>query len=577
MASPNLLRFRRSLAQWHALESVERQIRSTDPHLRRKYLREFTEAYQTYDSVLTTAEVGADCHTADVLLIADYHALPASQHFATELIEQLSASGRQVVLGLEFVFARDQHTIDEWVAGEIDSNELRERIRFDLDWGYQWEPFYRVLESGRRQAERVYGLDCLPRNNLRKISARDRHAAALIDDIRKRHPEAVVVVLFGESHLAPTHLPALLRQRRPDDRILTILQNVDPLYWKAAGEPFERVEAVRVSDEVVCVFNSTPLEKYESYRLCIERWKQERTTRPDLAPSFFNMISALLRFLNIDAYSPTTGTQPGFLVDQLPEVYSQVSPQRIRRLLLNRGAEDDEVRAILSRFHANGTCYVPSLNSVFVREYTLVNGAEEAARFLHLVARGSMAESENHPAQDRAAEATEDPPSDGLDRASTSDEDRFYTRVLEEALAYFGSRALYPGRAPVKEIDLYGLYSEPREPIDTVGLRSQREYLQMIDFLVLHRDYETNCRNYRERPQLLHEGVGWPGARFDFVTQWLGRLLGSQIYDAYVSGRVAKRFIRALFLRNLDKPGTARTLYFVTIRRLRQPRRRTLI
>ena len=46
-----------------------------------------------------------------------------------------------------------------------------------------------------------------------------------------------------------------------------MLQNVDALYWRAAGEQHEQVEAVRVEDDVVCVFNSTPLEKYENYRL----------------------------------------------------------------------------------------------------------------------------------------------------------------------------------------------------------------------------------------------------------------------------------------------------------------------
>src|SRR5437588_8596025 len=101
----------------------------------------------------------------------------------------------------------------------------------------------------------------MPREDLRKIGARDRHAAVKIAEIRQQHPNAVVLVLFGESHLAPGHLPRVLNEQLPGSKVLTVLQNVDALYWRAAGERADLVEAVRVNDGVLCVFNSTPLEK----------------------------------------------------------------------------------------------------------------------------------------------------------------------------------------------------------------------------------------------------------------------------------------------------------------------------
>ena len=42
--------------------------------------------------------------------------------------------------------------LDAWMRGEIDENELRERIRFDLDWGYDWAPWRELLETARRSA-----------------------------------------------------------------------------------------------------------------------------------------------------------------------------------------------------------------------------------------------------------------------------------------------------------------------------------------------------------------------------------------------------------------------------------------
>ena len=237
MASTVNLRSRRSAAQLHALAGVEREIRVQDSHSRRKYLREFSQAFRSYDSLLDSQQIQNVLHSADVVLIGDYHALPAAQRYAASLVEQRALAGdRRVVLGVETIFARDQHILEEWWRREIDESELRQRIRFDLDWGYDWAPFHELLVAARDHGESIYGLDCMPRENLRKIGARDRHAAAKIAEIQERHPDAVIFVLFGESHLAPGHLPRALRKEIPSATVVTVLQNVDALYWRAAGE-----------------------------------------------------------------------------------------------------------------------------------------------------------------------------------------------------------------------------------------------------------------------------------------------------------------------------------------------------
>src|ERR1700731_986642 len=315
MASISSLRLRRSEAQLHALAGVEREIRVNDPNGRRKYLRDFSQAFRSYQSVIDHEQLKAEVAASDILLVGDYHALPAAQRFAATLLEERAQPGdRPVVLGVETIFSRDQHILDEWWRREIDESELRQRVRFDIDWGYDWRPFYELLVAARDHGEAIYGLDCMPRENLRKIGERDRHAAAKIAEIRGRHPDAVTVVLFGESHLAPGHLPRVLQKQMPGTKILTVLQNVDALYWRAAGERTEKVEAVQVRDDVVCVFNATPLEKYESYRLCLDQWSRAGD-EPDFAPTIYNLIESLASFLEINRYSPHNGTQPRFLVD----------------------------------------------------------------------------------------------------------------------------------------------------------------------------------------------------------------------------------------------------------------------
>jgi hypothetical protein len=270
----------------------------------------------------------------------------------------------------------------------------------------------------------------MPREDLRKIGARDRHAVHKLAEIRQRHPDAVIMVLFGESHLAPGHLPKILRERLPDERVLTVLQNVDPLYWRAAGEQHERVEAVRVSDDVVCVFNSSPLEKYENYRLHLSRWGRTDEEGPDLAPTIYNLIDSLLRFLNIDRYSSHNGTQPKFLVDLMPEVYGRSSGGRLRQLLSRHQASEEESQALLRHVEERGSVYLPQVNAFYVREFKMMYAAEEAARFLHHACRGLPGRGKNAEAPSAAS--------------------RFYAQTIEYALGYFGSRVLYPAR-PVAE------------------------------------------------------------------------------------------------------------------------------
>ncbi len=275
-------RWLRSAAQLQALAQMEREIRASDPHTRRKYLRDFNQAFRSYREVLSLAQLDAALLSADILLVGDYHALPASQHFAAKLIRKLAAArgARSVpgipslILGLEFLFACDQPILDDWMRGGIAELGLRQRVRFDVDWGYGWAPFYSLLQTARASGAGIFALDCMPRDDLRKIAARDRHAVEKVGQLLGVYPEARIVVLFGESHMAPNHLPALLRECCPADHILTVLQNVDSLYWQAAREARDRVDAVRVEDDVVCVFNSTPLEKYQAYRQCLQRWRR---------------------------------------------------------------------------------------------------------------------------------------------------------------------------------------------------------------------------------------------------------------------------------------------------------------
>ncbi len=560
MATTGILRSRRSAAQLHAIASVEREIRAIDPASGRKYLRDFREAYRSYEKVLTAGDVRREVAKAGIVLVGDYHALPNSQRYLASLLCDLRRRHRPVVLGVETIFSRDQHILDEWLRGEIDEDELRQRVRFELDWGYDWTPFYELLCAARDHGVSIYGLDCMPREDLRKIGARDRHAADKIAEIRQTHPDALILVLFGESHLAPQHLPAVLQRQLPAEPMLTVLQNVDALYWRAAGEAHDRVEAVQVRknarENVFCVFNATPLEKYENYRLCLDRWGRNAKdhSAPDLGPTLYNLIDGMVRFLGINQYSPHNTTQPRLLVDLMPEVYSRSSDALLRRFLSRKGFTAEHRRSLLRRVRDRGSVYLTPINAVYVREFRMTSSAEDATRFLHQACRG-LPNLCNGKATPNTA-----PGALSLDK-----DDAFYMTVFEHALAFLGSRILYPARPALRDADIADLFDVTREDLELQTSLPFADAVGALDCLTQHRQASAL--------ESLAPAPSFSGRKYEYVAEQLGYLAGNDLYDAYLEGRLTTAALRKLFLAHIEEPGVAREAYAQLRTRLRSGQR----
>jgi Haem-binding uptake, Tiki superfamily, ChaN len=550
MATTGILRSRRSAAQLHAIASVEREIRAIDPTSGLKYLRDFREAYRSYEKVLAPSDVGHEVAKAGIVLVGDYHALPNSQRYLASLLRDPEMHQRPVVLGVETIFSRDQHILEEWFRSEIDEDELRQRIRFELDWGYEWAPFYELLSAARDHCASIYGLDCMPREDMRKIGSRDRHAADKIAELRRRHSDALILVLFGESHLAPQHLPALLRQRLPAEPMLTVLQNVDALYWRAAGETRDHVEAVEVRENVLCVFNATPLEKYEHYRLYLDRWTRSDSdhSTPDLGPTFYNLIEGMVRFLGINQYSPHNTTQPRLLVDLMPEVYSRSSDALLRRLLSRKGFTAEHRRSMLRQVRERGSVYLTPINAVYARQFRMTSAAEDATRFLHQACRGLPNLCHGKPAPHAA------PGTQSLDK-----DDAFYMTVLEHALAFFGSRILHPSRPALRDTDIAELFDVTREDLEQQTALPFPDAVEALDFLT-----QQCAQDFRTA-----QAPAFAGRKYEYVAEQLGYLTGNDLYAAYLEGRLTTAALRKLFLTHIEQPGVAREGYVQLRTRLR--------
>src|SRR5579883_410651 len=262
-----------------AVRRIQTDIVEIHPSPTRKYIHEFNREFQAFESVCQPDEILRAANRANLVWIGDYHALGASQGYAVSLLKELVSSKKTVALAVEPVFARNQKILDAWMAGTISEQEFLDRVRYYEEWGCDWQSYKTIFNTARELHIPVYGVDCHPRNDMRSIGRCDLGVARRIARLMERHPEQTLVVLFGESHLASNHLPGrvrtILERKEIPFKELMILQNVDALYWKLEEAGLGEARAVRIRHDCYCVFNATPIEKYESFRQYLHKCIEE--------------------------------------------------------------------------------------------------------------------------------------------------------------------------------------------------------------------------------------------------------------------------------------------------------------
>ena len=539
-----------------AVARIRREIGGVDRNSRRRYIREFHEEFADYEAPASWDELIIACYKADIIYVGDYHALPAAQEFAARLLDEVAERSRQVVLGLEMVYGRHQPVLDRFVGQDMEEAEFLKAIRYDLDWGYDWNAFRRLFEVARRRRLPTYGLDCGPRAEFRHIRRRDTYAAERLAQIVERHPGARTVVLFGESHLARAHLPRKvtdrLKRRGLEKRCLIVLQNQEEIYWRIQEQGQQGIDVVRLAPDAYCHFNASPIAKYEAYRRTIEIWKGEtdQDGQVDLTSTVHGIIDMILRFLHLDKFAtrvPARGRGSEPLVDLYPEVYSGLQVDDLKDLLRGARFSAAETEEVLAHVARNGSCYVPRINAVIIGQFVMVHAGEEAAHFVNLTLKGETYE--------RAPRVL-------------PQHDLFYTGVLEEALGFFGSKLVDPARNHFFETEFYQYYRKDPTTIEANTPYTYEEFTAIINFILLHKKFEQSYEEYREVPEELLAGIRAEPRRANILVHELGYFLGQQLHDAYRAGIVDRKEILALFRQSFKESGSALGTYLDLTRKV---------
>jgi hypothetical protein len=511
--------------QRSAAERLRREVGEVDGSLRHPYFGELDRQLRGYCARLDEDELIERCARADVTYVGDYHAIPACQRFAATLLEGLVERVERLALGIEFIYTRQQRFLDRRQAGLSTDEDFLRRVHYREEWGYPWEGFRALLDAARARGVPVYALDSPPRGGFDGLARRDRHAASRIAALLRQDPRRKLLVLFGETHVTRSHLPAKVRARSLRSvgprRQVAVFQNPDRIYWElvARGETLAR--PVVVEGDVYAVFHTTPLEKYEAYRQVLERWRGDvpPDEEADLTPAVHHLIGVLLGWLGIDPRRHRLQHRAGWaedLEDAFPEVFSGPEALDLLDPILSeygRTAEEiDEARELLARREA---LYEPRSNALFVQRYLPGSAAGEAARFLRAALTGRLFIAAEDFKHDLAA-AT-------------------YGAAYNEALAHLGSRLV----DPASDYRVGDERAADREAIDG----------ELARWLAAHRELERS--RGLAPPAPLAEALRRSRPVRRTIARDLGHRLGRTLFERVRSGELGGRRLRGLFTRPL--------------------------
>ena len=534
----------------------QRQIETSvarPPRYLAEYEAEVARRTKDFEDVISPEALIAEAALRDVVFIGDFHTLRPAQKTFVHLAEQLldragydrPTPGDTVRLrpafALELVESEHQLALDTYLAGrwtQTKEKRFLERIVGPDHWVEgNWQNYKPILELARQHEIPVLGIEGRGGTRVRaradSLARRDQHMAEQIVEFLSEFPERPLLVLVGELHVAPPHLPARVRAvararglSAPSQ--LVLYQNREEIHWQLVEQGrADSVEVVRIRTDEYCSVNTPPHIVQQSYL----NWLEADDTlidSPRPAEKFEELARLIAVFLEIDL---------GDALEKV-EVFSAHDLSFLPRLRRSKSFSSRDVELIREQVLASESYAIPEAGVVYLAQLSLNHISEEASHFLHYICAGAGRE-----------------PADLIDS--------FYARCLEEALGFFGSKVINPKRKCDHRRD----FAEDAERFRDQGIALiDGESYRLARFVLEHKSLEQGK---------VSKGEPWLKAiyaqdheMFHRVTHALGYILGDRLFYGLKRNRIGKDEIREMFHERFDEEEAPLLTYFALAKRL---------
>ncbi len=255
----------------------------------------------------------------ELILLGDFHALQQSQRGHLRIIREVikkNRNHRPLILGAEFLKAKDQKWIDLFLQKKISEKIFLKKIKWEQSWGFPWSHYLPLLEFARENNIKVIGLNwSFKEKKLSSLKSRENYSVLRLKKVKQIYPDSLIFIIYGELHLLKEQLPHSFEKLLNINKnsIVRIFQNFEPIYFKLTQQGLEsQIEYLKMSRNNYCILNVPPWVKWQSYLMHLENkldteWDEFSLDLTDHLAKQIQFLSSILKIkVSIDEISVYT-------------------------------------------------------------------------------------------------------------------------------------------------------------------------------------------------------------------------------------------------------------------------------
>lgn len=503
----------------------------------KSYWNHYQRSVKDYQAICQLKEVINKVQKSQIILAGDYHTLDQSQRSFVRILRYLfkDQPKAKVVIALETLQSRHQKHLDAYMAGEIDTEAFIKKIGFKKHWFFDlWSNYEIIFDFSKYHQIPVRAIDADHRKPV-SLLGRDEHMAEHLLDLTEQYPEHTIMVLVGDLHLAPKHLPlkiskeAKARKVKPP-KVLQLYQNSPEIYWQLSEKgKVDHTDFVRISPTEYCRMHTPPLIVQQSYL----NWLYHDEGTFDWADPKTNFLDLVHQMAHIlDLRLPDD--------HERVEVYTCGDLSFLETLKRKRIFTPQELKFVNFQVRHEHSYFLPRARMVYIANVSIHHAAEEASHYLKFLFSG-----EEFPRHRK---------------------DAFYANVLHEAVGFFGSKLINSKRKCPRLQD----FQAEKRFLEKSGLDAHRnlEYDTASLFI-------EHSRKARSKKELIHTNkiANLSSALFLALTHAIGYDLGDHLYYGFMDGKVTKTQIQHLYQDRFEDDGEPGKLYLNLLSQLKSVKR----
>lgn len=481
-------------------------------HYRQTYNREFAKKW----TPSTKEDLWEQIKHSQILIIGDFHALHQSQKAQLRILRGLPKE-RKVVLAVEFFEAADQEKINAYLGGKLSEKEFLKAIQWQSKWGFPWEHYRPLMRWAQKHKISVFGINkSYKKRNATTLKSRDVFAGKKIAELVKSYPEHLVFTIYGDLHLAKSHIPQQIEAQlgRPiAKKILRIFQNSEQIFFQLLSKEIEsNTDLVRIGQNVFCLMSVPPWVKWQNYLMYLEQaydlvLDEDDEDDEEYSLDYTDHVSRYVKIISEEMKIETSLADLSVYTAQDSAFWVQAHEHYNAK----------ELKWIEAMIGERMSFYLPEIRAAYLARATVNHAASLAMRYIHA----------------QACKVEKLPTDPGKD---------FLYLIWSEAVAYFGSKIINHKRKTDTIADIKVSLSS-RGPSDLGKEALQLALSQKMHELMVITGVPQHRLQAKPRKSL----------SYVVAANLLGGMLGERLYGGYRKKLISAATIQSFLRRNIDK------------------------